>query len=111
MLIEKFLRDVPVHLDFAEDGREAVRIACETRPDLVLMDMSMPLLSGTEAAREIRRTPGRQPAIVALTANAFDSDRDECFDAGMDGFLTKPVRRKDLIATMATHCAPRPVVL
>ncbi|TMV15663.1 hybrid sensor histidine kinase/response regulator [Arenibacterium halophilum] len=111
MLIEKFLRDVPVHLDFAEDGREAVRIACETRPDLVLMDMSMPLLSGTEAAREIRRTPGRQPAIVALTANAFDSDRDECFDAGMDGFLTKPVRRKDLIVTMATHCAPRPVVL
>ena len=62
-----------------------------------LMDMSMPVLSGIEATREIRSRPGAQPLIVALTANAFDEDRQACLDAGMNDFLTKPIDRARLL--------------
>jgi len=100
-LIRKFLSGFDVELDFAHDGREAVEKTLTQRPDLVLMDMSMPELSGIEAARRIRAEADHQPVIIALTANAFDSDRAACLEAGMDGFLSKPVRRADLLAGMA----------
>lgn len=100
-LIRKFLSGFEVDLEFAHDGREAVDKALAQRPDLMLMDMSMPELSGIEATRLIRAEADHQPVIIALTANAFDSDRAACLDAGMDGFLSKPVRRSDLLAVMA----------
>lgn len=100
-LIRKYLGGFDVELAFAHDGREAVEKTCVTGPDLVLMDMSMPELSGIEAARRIRADADRQPVIIALTANAFDSDRAACLEAGMDGFLSKPVRRSELLDCMA----------
>jgi PAS domain S-box-containing protein len=77
--------------------------------DLVLMDVNMPDLDGIEAARRIRaaeeaRNAVRTP-IIALTANAFDEDRDACLQAGMDGFLVKPLDRDRLEAALATHAA------
>jgi len=84
-----------------------VDMALAGRPDLVLMDMSMPELNGLEATRRIRGETGPQPVIIALTANAFDSDRAACLDAGMDGFLSKPVRRAELLAGMARHLRQR----
>jgi CheY-like chemotaxis protein len=73
--------------------------------DLVLMDVNMPDLDGIEAARRIRaaeeaRNVARTP-IIALTANAFDEDRDACLKAGMDGFLAKPLDRERLEAALA----------
>ena len=100
VLIQKYLRDLPVKLFFAENGREAVEKCRAERPDLILMDMSMPEMSGLEATEVIRREQGAQPVIVALTANAFATDQAACMRAGMTGFLTKPVRRNDLIKAM-----------
>jgi PAS domain S-box-containing protein len=97
LLISKFLEDLPIKLYFAVNGREAVMQSRATSPDIILMDMSMPVMNGLEATREIRATEGVQPVIIALTANAFESDRDACFEAGMDHFLSKPLRKNQLL--------------
>ncbi|MDK3016808.1 ATP-binding protein [Pseudodonghicola flavimaris] len=107
-LIRKYLKGFSVELSFAHDGRAAVDKTLEDRPDLVLMDMSMPELNGIEATRRIRAEADHQPVIIALTANAFDSDRAACLEAGMDGFLSKPVRRAELLSGMARQLRLRP---
>ncbi|UWQ91744.1 response regulator [Rhodobacteraceae bacterium M382] len=100
LVIAKFLKSMPVEVSFAHDGREAVERALEQEPDLIFMDMSMPVMNGLDATREIRAKCPVQPRIVALTANAFESDRDACLAAGMDGFLTKPLSRAELLAVL-----------
>jgi CheY-like chemotaxis protein len=84
--------------DVAANGREVLEAIARQRYDLVLMDVQMPEMDGLQAAREIcaAAAGGLRPRIVAMTANASTSDRDECFAAGMDDFLTKPVRNADL---------------
>ena len=88
--------------DLAANGVEAL-LALERQPyDVVLMDVQMPEMDGLEAARRIRRErPGRQnPRIIAMTANAMASDRDDCLAAGMDDYLSKPIRIEQLVATL-----------
>ncbi|MFN8020185.1 MAG: ATP-binding protein [Acidimicrobiales bacterium] len=88
--------------DLVENGREAVQAVWARDYDLVLMDMQMPELDGLDATRAIRELPlSRQPVVVALTANAFDSDRHACLEAGMDGFMTKPFGLDELRRTLA----------
>ena len=77
-------------VDRAAGGEEAVAAALTHPYDLILMDMRMPGMSGLDAARALRAAGCATP-IVALTANAFDDDRRACQEAGMDGFLTKPL--------------------
>ncbi|WP_424971909.1 ATP-binding protein [Dinoroseobacter sp. S76] len=105
LLLGKLLDKVKPGLIFAVDGIEAVEKFRSEGPDLILMDMSMPRCDGIEATRLIREIEALEPApavpILALTANAFASDRDRCLEAGMDGFLTKPIRRRDLFAAIA----------
>ncbi len=85
----------------ARDGQVAIDRTLELRPDIVLMDVSMPVLSGLEATRAIRLHPdvGATP-IIALTAHAMDGDRTRCLEAGCDAYATKPVDLPSLIATM-----------
>lgn len=106
LLIRKYLQDTPIRLHFAHDGKQAVQMMKTHRPEVIFMDMSMPNMDGLTATRHIRATPGPQPHIVALTANGFASDRQACLDAGMDDFLTKPVRKADLLHSLAAARPP-----
>lgn len=87
--------------DVAGDGRQAVD-ACVARPyDIVLMDIEMPELDGVEAATEIIARLGRdRPRIIALTANAIAGDREKYLAAGMDGYLSKPLRLEELVEVL-----------
>jgi CheY-like chemotaxis protein len=88
--------------DVAANGLEAVA-AFERQPyDLVLMDVQMPEMDGLQATEAIRRTlpADRQPTIIAMTAAAMPEDRQQCLDAGMDGYIAKPVRLDELTAAL-----------
>ncbi len=102
LVVSKMLTGQPVVLHFAENGRVAVEKYKEVRPDIVFMDLSMPEMSGPEATNESRAlergSDGRQTPIIALTANAMEGDRERCLDAGMTEYLSKPVRKAELIA-------------
>ncbi|PAW68453.1 MAG: hypothetical protein B9S34_02330 [Opitutia bacterium Tous-C1TDCM] len=89
--------------EVAANGREAVEAVARKIYDLVLMDLQMPEMDGLQATREIRARHGDadRPRIVAMTANASLSDRERCLEAGMDDFMTKPVRGADLQKVLA----------
>ncbi|MFY0659841.1 MAG: response regulator [Shimia sp.] len=100
-LVQKLLKDLPLTLITAVNGKEAVEMVKTHKPQVVLMDMSMPEMDGLDATRFIRNHIPVQPHIIALTANAYRSDRQACLEAGMNGFLPKPVRRIDLLKAIA----------
>jgi len=92
----------------ADDGRQALALARARQFDLVLMDMQMPQLNGLDATRAIRaESLNRTTPILAMTANAFDEDRQHCLDAGMNGHLTKPIDADGLYQAVL-GCLDRP---
>jgi CheY-like chemotaxis protein len=97
----------------AGNGRQAVDKLAADRFDVVLMDVQMPELDGWEATRQIRRRErsagGHQP-IIAMTAHALKGDREKCLEAGMDGYVAKPIRPQELFEAMAAvlSSVPRP---
>ena len=96
-----FLDDVGLLVDEAGDGREALKMVAYQDYALILMDMQMPHMDGLEAARSIRLLPGKgRLPILAMTANAFADDRQRCLDAGMDDFISKPVKPEVLFQTL-----------
>ena len=102
--------------DVVGDGLEALAALRSARYDVVLMDVQMPHMDGLEATRAVRaRFPAdQQPRIVGLTASALVEDRDRCLEAGMDDYLTKPVRAEELEARPAAAsppAAPTPTAL
>jgi PAS domain S-box-containing protein len=94
--------------DVAANGIEVLDAVARQPYDVVLMDVMMPELDGLEATRRIcRQWPAEQrPRIIAMTANAMHGDRELCLTAGMDDYISKPVRAEDLIAALE-RCAPR----
>ena len=105
LLVRKMLATFDLTITEASNGQEAVDRYLEGPVDLVLMDMAMPVMSGETATREIRaieQRDGRAPVpVLALTANASAADRELCRSAGMNDFLTKPLRKATLLQAMA----------
>ena len=113
MMIVRMMLQGSVHtLTEVTDGAQAVTLYQSRPPDLVLMDVSMPVKDGLQATRDIRlyeRTAGLPHCpVVALTANAFGEDREACRLAGFDGFLVKPLSRADLLTAINAFCPERP---
>jgi len=88
----------------AENGLEAIALWQDWHPELILMDIVMPAMDGHEATRRIRAMPaGDAVKIVALSASAFDEDRDAVMATGADDFVRKPVTADDLLTTIGRH--------
>lgn len=104
----RLLEKLNIHAEAANSGFEALdRVQTETY-DVILMDMQMPEMDGLETTQKIRQLNlAKRPFIIALTANAFDSDRERCLQAGMDEFLTKPFVFEDLQEKIALSTASR----
>ena len=105
-ILDLLLGRMGYHPDFAVDGTEAIN-AINAKPyDVILMDIQMPKMDGLEATKLIRKElpPERQPKIIALTAHAFEDDRLQCIEAGMDDYLTKPINRNLLAQALQRVC-------
>ncbi|MDR2838376.1 MAG: response regulator [Azonexus sp.] len=100
----ELLANIGLVADIAENGQIAVERAQKTCYDLILMDIQMPVLDGLDATRRIRALPeGEEVVIVALTANAFRTDRERYLDAGMDDFLAKPIEPESLFTLLGQY--------
>ena len=89
--------------DVAADGLEVLDAVQRQRYDIILMDVQMPEMDGLEAARQLRALdadPHTRPWIIALTANAMQGDREACLVAGMDDYISKPMRTEELSAAL-----------
>lgn len=96
MLMQKMLARLGYTLDIVDNGQAAVDAVNSYHYDLVFMDMQMPTLDGLAATRTIRATHPLVPSIVAMTANVFAEDKVDCEQAGMNGFISKPVSMEKL---------------
>jgi CheY-like chemotaxis protein len=104
LVFSKMLAGLDIDLVFADDGLDAVEKFAAFRPDIVFTDISMPRMDGKQAAAEIRRIEaetglGRVP-IIAMTAHALEGDAETILAAGIDRYLTKPIRKSDLVAQL-----------
>jgi two-component system, cell cycle response regulator DivK len=93
----------------ATTGRQAVELATEHSPDLVLMDIQLPDFDGIEALGQLRAdTRTASVPVLALTAQAMEGDRERFLAAGFDGYVSKPVDVADFVATVKRYCEARP---
>jgi CheY-like chemotaxis protein len=109
-LLRAFLEDASLSLDFAGNGQEALERRRLTDPDLILMDMQMPIMDGYTATRQIRAweeaNSQRRVPIVALTAYALNGGHGNSIETGCDGHLTKPIQRDTLLDAIAEFGKP-----
>lgn len=101
-VICRMLHKMGLKVDIAENGRDAVECCAHYRYDMIFMDCLMPEMDGYTATRRIRKheASGCHTPIVAITANAIGGEREQCLDAGMDEYLSKPIHAKDIDAML-----------
>jgi signal transduction histidine kinase/CheY-like chemotaxis protein len=100
---KRMLEQLGCRVDVASDGQAALELIESIPYDLVFMDVQMPVMDGLEATAELRRrelASDQQLPIIAMTAHALESDRQRCLDVGMNDYISKPVRRRDLIRVL-----------
>ncbi len=96
----KMLEKMGCKADLAENGQQAVEIQRENPYELILMDIQMPVMDGLEATRQIRSESGETPFIIGLSAHALKENRDEALACGMNDYLTKPLKLKELVRAL-----------
>ncbi len=100
-IVRDLMASVGYDLIEAEDGAAGVAMAAEHRPDLILMDIQLPVLDGYEATRRIKANPElRHIPILAVTSYALSGDHVKAIEAGCDGYVTKPFSPRELLATV-----------
>lgn len=101
-MIEMCLRAESYTLLKAANGEDALEVAKKERPDLILMDILLPKMSGLEVTRRLREIPEfKRTPIIAVTAYAMMGDKEKALDAGCDAYLSKPIRARDLPGLIA----------
>lgn len=107
LVIRELLQRAGCRVRLAENGAQALSEVDRSEPDAVLMDCQMPVMDGFEATRALRmQERHRDLPIIALTANAMESDRQMCLEAGMNDFVSKPASLEDLVAALARSIRP-----
>jgi CheY-like chemotaxis protein len=107
LVFRKMVKALNIELQFAGNGLEAVELYQSYQPDLIFMDISMPKMDGKEATKAIRALEAdtqKHVPIVALTAHAMDGDEAQILEAGLDRYLTKPLRKTAIWSTISEHC-------
>ncbi|BFT29958.1 hypothetical protein D210916BOD24_11340 [Alteromonas sp. D210916BOD_24] len=104
-IVKTILQNQGYRLLHVKNGKDAVEVCKKHRFDLILMDCNMPIMGGIEASIILRETLALTTPIVALTANAFAEDREECLSAGMDDFLPKPLDKDTLLSCTRKYVA------
>jgi CheY-like chemotaxis protein len=99
-LAQRVLQKLGYQSQLVANGQEAVEAVTRRVYDLVLMDVQMPQMDGLEATRSIRQSSINQPLIIAMTANAIAGDREICIQAGMDDYISKPMKLEILMKTL-----------
>lgn len=95
-LIILMLQSMGLKVDIANNGQEAVEMAAKKYYNIILMDISMPVMDGLEASQHIIQNSSSRPIIIAATANMAEVDKRKCFEAGMNDFLSKPINQEEL---------------
>ena len=99
-IIRLMLERLGYRPEIVANGREVLSAMQHQTFDAIIMDVQMPVMDGLTASREICRMHGKRPWILAMTANALEGDREKCLEAGMDDYISKPVRTTDLAAAL-----------
>ena len=105
-LISDILQSLNYEVIQAGDGEQGIRVTQQERPDLILMDLSLPRMDGWTATRHIKADPAlNRIPIIALTAHAMVGDRERALEAGCDDYISKPINLKDLAGKLSQYLA------
>jgi two-component system cell cycle response regulator DivK len=105
-ILRDLLGSAGYELTEAENGEEAIAAVARRRPDLILMDIQLPIMDGYEATRRLRTNPDlKSIPIIAVTSYALTGDEDKALAAGCDGYVSKPYSPRDLLAKVRAYLA------
>lgn len=104
-LTQEMLEMMECEVDLADDGSEAIEKQQDNGYDIIFMDVQMPSMDGYEATKQIRKNEGsdRHTPIIAVTANALSGDKEKCLEAGMDDYISKPIKSEQLEAMLTKY--------